>query len=372
MSTMPQALFKKLIGPLASKTVTSPSTSSSTNSSGTNQQQQQQQQQLHVLFDSDVKFQRVILFVVDLVFVVFDKISDASQNTMSAPDCVDTNDEITLHAFAIVLNALCIGLEMLANANSSGNTNMSGVYGSLIGGGGGGASDWSSRTRNMAIYRANLTFLRAQFKRLFVFMLHPNHKWGIKLKLIKTCLASPHSLTILKCLAGTGFDAIAIQHQYHAAASGLGNSSSGGGSSNINNSGSGADGNNSSLQLRLAFYINCLLCTAASVSYGGDSTTQTGDNNQQQQQQQQTVAVSNSDREIIAHFNHLLVSKCGVDYKQELNAFLVQLDFGNRQSNSVSKLAFSTLINAKAIFSVKYLPLMRKTKKKHQNRNDFI
>lgn len=61
-------------------------------------------------FDSDFKFQQFIIFLVDFIHIVYDKISDSPAD-MTETKRYDQNDEITIFAFAILIHSLSLGLE---------------------------------------------------------------------------------------------------------------------------------------------------------------------------------------------------------------------------------------------------------------------
>jgi len=74
------------------------------------------------LFDSDHKFQRFVIFLVDFIYIIYDKISDTPL-TGSDLKSYDQNDEISIFAFAILIHSLSMGLE-----SSARRTRMSGLF----------------------------------------------------------------------------------------------------------------------------------------------------------------------------------------------------------------------------------------------------
>jgi hypothetical protein len=86
------------------------------------------------VFDSDFKFQRFVVFLVDFIHIIYDKISDtplAGHDVKS----YDQNDEISIFAFAILIHSLSMGLESSAR-----------------------------RTKVSGLFRSNLGLIRSQFR----------------------------------------------------------------------------------------------------------------------------------------------------------------------------------------------------------------
>ena len=151
-------LFKKIIMPLIQSTQLTSSISSNANSlSGPTT----------ALFDSDFRFQKFIIFLVDFIHIIYDKISDTKIDDTT----YDINDELSIFAFSILLNSLSIGLETQAQ----------------------------SKTKFNSFFRNNLAIVRFQFRSLFLFMMHPNHKLlHTRLQLIKRLLNTSNCEIILR------------------------------------------------------------------------------------------------------------------------------------------------------------------------------
>jgi hypothetical protein len=151
-------LFKKIIMPLIQSTQLTNSMSS--NASGLSGP-------TTALFDSDFRFQKFIIFLVDFIHIIYDKISDTKIDDTT----YDINDELSIFAFSILLNSLSIGLETQAH----------------------------SKTKFTSFFRNNLPIVRFQFRRLFLFMMHPNHKLlHTRLQLIKRLLNTSNCEIILR------------------------------------------------------------------------------------------------------------------------------------------------------------------------------
>jgi len=154
-------LFKKIIMPLIQSTQLTSSISNASNL-GPNT----------ALFDSDFRFQKFIIFLVDFIYIIYDKISD----TKIDDTIYDINDELSIFAFSILLNSLSIGLETQAQ----------------------------SKTKFTSFFRNNLSIIRFQFRRLFLFMMHPNHKLlHTRLQLIKRLLNTSNCEIILRFVLST-------------------------------------------------------------------------------------------------------------------------------------------------------------------------
>ena len=142
--TAPKAsiLLKKIIGPLISSKSTEPTTptlpslsaalgaaflgsnTSFQTSSSSNSQSQSSSQSIHsiTVFDNDTRFQKFLVFIVDFIHIIYDKISDTAIKDSN----YDINDELAIFSFAILTHCLSIGLD-----NSS-KTKFSGLFKSNI------------------------------------------------------------------------------------------------------------------------------------------------------------------------------------------------------------------------------------------------
>lgn len=149
-------LFKKILMPLIQSTQLTSGISSASSLGPTT-----------ALFDSDFRFQKFIIFLVDFIHIIYDKISDTKIDDTT----YDINDELSIFAFSILLNSLSIGLETQSH----------------------------SKTKFTSFFRSNLTLVRFQFRRLFLFMMHPNHKLlHTRLQLIKRLLNTSNCELILR------------------------------------------------------------------------------------------------------------------------------------------------------------------------------
>lgn len=96
------ALLKKFIQPLILASTTS--ANSNSNSATTNADSSNSSSGL---FDSDIVFQKFLTFIVDFIFIVYDKISDSQMDDTT----YDLNDELSISAFTILAECLAISLE---------------------------------------------------------------------------------------------------------------------------------------------------------------------------------------------------------------------------------------------------------------------
>ena len=139
----------------------------------------------------------------------------------------------------------------------------------------------SQKTRFSSLFRSNLTLIRLQFRRIFLFMMHPNHKLHTRLQLIKRLLITSNCELIFKCI-------LSDQDAGNVGAASAGSS---GRNANI----AGQSTNGISFNTKLAFYLDALM-----------------DKSNEQLQQ-----VSNNDREILIHLDEMLC-QAGLDYKAEM------------------------------------------------------
>jgi len=196
------------------------------------------------LFDSDFRFQKFIIFLVDFIYIIFDKISDTKINDTT----YDINDELAIFAFTILLNSLSIGLETQSQ----------------------------SKTKFSSFFRQNLTLIRFQFRRLLLFMMHPNHKLlHTKFQLVKRLLNTSNCELILRFILSSTDELLQTSM----------NSSS---------------DHQNTFNLKLAFYLNALINSNSS------SASQISNNN---------------DKEILKHLNEILIT-IGFNYKTELGTIL--------------------------------------------------
>jgi hypothetical protein len=68
------------------------------------------EQNFITVFDSDYRFQKFIIFLVDFIHVTYDKISDTPLNNQTIKT-YDQNDEISIFSFSILIHSLSMGLE---------------------------------------------------------------------------------------------------------------------------------------------------------------------------------------------------------------------------------------------------------------------
>ena len=61
---------------------------------------------INTIFDNDFRFQKFIVFIVDFIHIIYDKISDQPINDTS----YDVNDELSIFSFAILTHSLSLGL----------------------------------------------------------------------------------------------------------------------------------------------------------------------------------------------------------------------------------------------------------------------
>ena len=61
---------------------------------------------MNTIFDNDFRFQKFIIFIVDFIHIIYDKISDQPINDAS----YDVNDELSIFSFAILTHSLSLGL----------------------------------------------------------------------------------------------------------------------------------------------------------------------------------------------------------------------------------------------------------------------
>ena len=64
------------------------------------------QSSLGTIFDNDFRFQKFIVFIVDFIHIIYDKISDQPISNAS----YDVNDELSIFSFAILTHSLSLGL----------------------------------------------------------------------------------------------------------------------------------------------------------------------------------------------------------------------------------------------------------------------
>jgi hypothetical protein len=152
--TAPKAsiLLKKIIGPLISTKTTEPTTPTlpsfsalgavllgSTNSFQTTSSipASQSFQSVHsiTVFDNDTRFQKFLVFIVDFIHIIYDKISD----TAIKDNNYDINDELSIFSFAILTHCLSIGL------------------------------DNTSKTKFSSLFKSNITFIRLQVNNFTLF-----------------------------------------------------------------------------------------------------------------------------------------------------------------------------------------------------------
>jgi hypothetical protein len=184
------------------------------------------------LFDSDIVFQKLIVFVVDFIHIVYDRISDSA----NAASTYDINDELAIFSFSVLIHSLSIGLEN------------------------------NAKIRFTSLFRANLTIIRMQFRRMLVFMMHPNHKLHTRLQLIKRLMNTPNCESILKCTLNFTDNTVP----------------------------SSSSASSIPFSAKLSIYLNSLTNT--------------------------TNVLSNNDKEIISHLCHIL-TQCGLNYKSEITNF---------------------------------------------------
>ena len=64
---------------------------------------------MSTIFDNDFRFQRFIVFIVDFIHTIYDKISDQPIHDTS----YDVNDELSIFSFSILTHSLSLGLVIL-------------------------------------------------------------------------------------------------------------------------------------------------------------------------------------------------------------------------------------------------------------------
>lgn len=184
------------------------------------------------LFDSDLIFQRFLIFVVDFIHIVYDRISD----TALAHTPYDLNDELAIFSFSVLVHSLSLGLDTS-----------------------------SHKARFSSLFRNNLQLIRLQFRRMLVFMMHPNHKLATRMQLIKRLMNTPNCETILKCIVTLPDSASSIV------------------SSSVSTNSISVP-----FTTKLAVHLNSLINSA-------------------------TTTTSNNDKEILSHLGHML-NQCGLGY----------------------------------------------------------
>jgi hypothetical protein len=68
-------------------------------------------QPITTIFDSDFRFQKFIVFVVDFIHIIYDKIIDAAVRETKP----DINDELSIFSFAIIIDSMSIGVVSYEN-----------------------------------------------------------------------------------------------------------------------------------------------------------------------------------------------------------------------------------------------------------------
>ncbi len=135
-------LLKKIIGPLISSRSTEPTTPTlpsfsalgnaflGSSTSQTTSSNSQASQSVHsvTFFDNDSRFQKFLVFIVDFIHIIYDKISDIAIKDSN----YDINDELAIFSFAILTHCLSIGL------------------------------DNSTKTKFSSLFKSNITFIRIQ------------------------------------------------------------------------------------------------------------------------------------------------------------------------------------------------------------------
>lgn len=177
------------------------------------------------LFDSDLIFQKLVIFLVDFIHIVYDRISDSP----NASTVYDINDELAIFAFSVLIHSLSVGLEN------------------------------SQKVRFTSLFRNNLALIRLQFRRLFVFMSHPNHKLPTRLQLVKRLMNTPNCETILKCIVTL------------------------------------SDSSSIPFSTKLSIHLNSLINAST------------------------TTSMSNNDKEILSHLSQIL-TQCGLNYKNDFTS----------------------------------------------------
>lgn len=200
------------------------------------------------VFDSDYKFQKFIIFLVDFIHIIYDKISDTP--VINEVKSYDHNDQISIFSFSILIHSLSMGLGT------------------------------SQKTRFSNLFRTNLSLIRIQFRRMFIFMMHPNQKIHTRLQLIKRLLNTPNCELILKCILSE-VD--------------LNNGNSG------ETSFSSQQMNSVNFNSKLAFYLHAMMNNKSS-------------NNM----------LSNNDKEILLHLDEIFC-QVGLNYKTEVTKTLFSL-----------------------------------------------
>ena len=204
------------------------------------------------VFDSDYKFQKFIIFLVDFIHIIYDKISDTP--VLNEVKSYDHNDQISIFSFSILIHSLSMGLGS------------------------------SQKTRFSNLFRSNLSLIRIQFRRMFIFMMHPNHKIHTRLQLIKRLLNTPNCELILKCiLSELDLNNVTISESSFSSQQ----------ISSVN------------FNSKLAFYLHALMNNKNSSSL-----------------------LSNNDKEILLHLDEIFC-QVGLNYKSEVTKTLFSLTRSN-------------------------------------------
>ncbi len=93
--------------------------------------------QSNSVFDNDMRFQKFLIFIVDFIHVIYDKISDNANKESS----YDINDELSLFSFSILMQCLSIGFET------------------------------NTKTKFSSLFKSNLNFIKIQVRDLFFLFL---------------------------------------------------------------------------------------------------------------------------------------------------------------------------------------------------------
>lgn len=119
-----------------------------------------------VVFECDSIFQRFIVFMVDFIHIVYDRILDGPASSLAN----EINDELALFALAILVHTMSMALEN------------------------------NQKVKYTYLYRNNLSLMRVQYRRLFLFVMHPNHKIATRLQAIKHLLNTFNCESIVKSM----------------------------------------------------------------------------------------------------------------------------------------------------------------------------
>lgn len=214
------------------------------------------------LFDSDLIFQKFLIFLVDFIHIVYDRISD----TPCSHTPYDLNDELAIFSFSVLVHSLSLGLDATSGSGGGGALGSLGLTSNN-------QSYHHKAPRFSSLFRNNLGLIRVQFRRMLVFMMHPNHKLVTRLQLVKRLMNTPNCETILKCIVSLPDSASSIISASSAASS-----------SNLTQT-------NVPFTTKLAVHLNSLINSA-------------------------TTITSNNDKEILSHLAHML-GQCGLGFKPE-------------------------------------------------------